>query len=60
VAIPQQRGGALAGREWGEGIWAIRPGRGRGGVLSFYFFYFYFFYSKAIFKTVLKITLNYV
>jgi hypothetical protein len=33
----RRRGGALAGREWGEGIWAIRPGRGRGGVLSFYF-----------------------
>jgi len=30
----------------------------RGFVLFCFIFYFHFFYSKAIFKTVLKITLN--
>ena len=39
-------------------VWAFGPGRGRRGFV-FLFFYFPFFYSKAIFKTVLKITLNY-
>jgi len=51
--------GLLAARERGEGKFGPSgQERGRGFVL-FLFFYFPFFYSKAIFKAVLKITLNY-
>jgi len=44
--------------ERGGEVWALGPGKGEG-FFCFVFFYFPFFYSKAIFKTILKITLNY-
>jgi len=71
---PRERGNGLDPEEKGErgaelGLLAAREREGRGslghrarkggGVLFCFFFYFPFFYSKAIFKTILKITLNY-
>jgi len=42
----ERRGDALAGREWGEGVWAFEPGRGGGKG-----FVFFFLFSLLLFQS---------